>query len=53
MDPTFPPPRIVGIDDWAIAKGHCYEPSQKMTRKAPWAVGHSWYSGSTIPWSAR
>ncbi len=23
-DPTFPPPRIVGIDDWAIAKGHRY-----------------------------
>ena len=23
-DPTFPSPRIVGIDDWAIAKGHCY-----------------------------
>ncbi len=23
-DPTFPPPRIVGIDDWALAKGHRY-----------------------------
>jgi transposase len=23
-DPTFPPLRIVGIDDWALAKGHRY-----------------------------
>ncbi len=23
-DPTFPPPRTVGIDDWALAKGHRY-----------------------------
>lgn len=24
LDPACPSPRIVGIDDWAIAKGHCH-----------------------------
>ena len=23
-NPTFSPPRVVGIDDWALAKGHLY-----------------------------